>query len=249
MIKKEAAQKDTLLIPDVSRYERKAVVAATFKLLDEKNWLAHHIKKDGNLPVLVVTIPHYLDEKDMASAYISLDKVGRRIYIWSYGRNSNPEDNTSTMMAAISEEGHVIYPSGRMALTETRMTRICQRITDASETLEVAPVKELPIGAALDPIGRFLEYVTNPKHIWDPEKYLTVRNDNGMCGSVEVSLRYQYCMGSSYLTGTVGNLKLQIFYSQLQGFQITVGGHPRKPFPPHTKKGVIMDYIASFNPL
>jgi len=221
----------------------------TFKWLDEKNWLPYYVKEGGNLPTLVVTITHDQNKEDLGCAYLTLDKFSRRIYVWSYGRNTKPDNNTSTMMASIHEGGYIIFPTGRLALAEKHLVRVCERIMLFPETLEVEPVKELPTGLALDPINRFLEYVTDPKNIWDPKKYLTVRNDNGMCGSVEVSLRYQYCMGSSYLTGSVGDLKLQIFYSQLQGFQITVGGEPRKSFPPHVKKGLIMDYIASFNPL
>lgn len=223
--------------------------ATAFKWLDEKGWLPYYIKGDGNLPMLVVTITHADDEKDQGSAYLTLDKSARRIWVWSYGRNSNPDDNTSTMIAWISEKEGYISTPGRMALTEKHLVRICERIMLFPDNLETAPVEELPTGPALDPISRFLEHVTDPKNIWDPEKYLTTRKDTGMCGSVETTLRYQYCMGSSYLTGTVGDLGIQIFYSQLQGFQITVGGYPRKPFPPHTKKGVILDYIASFKPV
>lgn len=77
-------------------------------------------------------------------------------------------------------------------------------------------------------LEQFVQYVTDKGNIWDPEKFLSGRRLNGQAFGKESQLSFQYVLGNAYLTGTIGDLKIQIFYRDLNGFQmyITPPGEP-----------------------
>ncbi|WDS62315.1 hypothetical protein [Pseudomonas phage D6] len=87
----------------------------------------------------------------------------------------------------------------------------------------------------------FIDYITNPTHIWDPTKY---KKDERVFyvtqheGTI-VNFRYTYILGTAYMVGEYGKDEdtVEVFYRDLQGFQVvtSVDGREisRASFPPH----------------
>lgn len=76
------------------------------------------------------------------------------------------------------------------------------------------------------PIGDYIDYITNPDNIWNPEKYLNSRRISGVTGEgTELQFTYSYVLGNSYMVGNIGkgfSTKVEVFYRDLQGFQVKI---------------------------
>lgn len=69
-------------------------------------------------------------------------------------------------------------------------------------------------------LAEFALYVSNKANTWQPERYLPKRVLNGQAFGKESSLSFQYVLGNAYLEGYIGDVRLRIFYRDLQGFQV-----------------------------
>ena len=80
--------------------------------------------------------------------------------------------------------------------------------------------------ASICPIGDFVDYITDPKNVWDPSKYLDKRRVSGETQKgAELNLSYNYVLGNSYMVGTFGRTslcKIEVFYRDIQGFQVKI---------------------------
>lgn len=65
-----------------------------------------------------------------------------------------------------------------------------------------------------------VDYLTDPDNVWNPEKYIPTRTLNGRSFGQESQIRFQYVRGSAYAEGYVGNWKFELFFSNLQGWQL-----------------------------
>ena len=76
------------------------------------------------------------------------------------------------------------------------------------------------------PVSDYIDYITNPENVWDPSKYLDKRRISGVTEKgVEIQFNYNYVIGNSYMIGTFGCMspcKIEVFYRDLQGFQVTI---------------------------
>lgn len=77
----------------------------------------------------------------------------------------------------------------------------------------------------MDKANQFLEYVDyvyDGANKYKREKYTGGRTLNGFAFEQECSIRVQYCVGSSYTEGWIGNLKFRIYICPLEGFRAYV---------------------------
>lgn len=58
---------------------------------------------------------------------------------------------------------------------------------------------------------RFVNYITDSKHVWDPDKYVSKRVCNGSSFNLESRLEFQYCLGNAYARGHIGDFRLVIY--------------------------------------
>lgn len=65
----------------------------------------------------------------------------------------------------------------------------------------------------------YVDYVFDDKNKYKREKYLGNRIMNGTAYSLEASIRLQYCVGSSYAEGWIGNLKFRIYICPYIGYR------------------------------
>lgn len=74
----------------------------------------------------------------------------------------------------------------------------------------------------MDKANQFLEYVDyvfDESNKYKREKYTGGRTLNGFAYAQECSIRVQYCVGSSYAEGWIGNLKFRIYICPLKGYR------------------------------
>jgi hypothetical protein len=77
--------------------------------------------------------------------------------------------------------------------------------------------------APVNAINAFVDYITNKEHVWNPEKYIAIRNVSGVTeNGTEFKFSYSYTIGASYMSGRLGKDfdKIEVFYRSTQGFQI-----------------------------
>lgn len=72
------------------------------------------------------------------------------------------------------------------------------------------------------PTDDFVNYVTNADNVWNPERYLENRRVNGVTDGYEYSFKYTYTIGNAYMTGQIGQVKVEVYYQYLQGFQVYI---------------------------
>jgi len=65
----------------------------------------------------------------------------------------------------------------------------------------------------------YLAYVFDESNRYKREKYTGGRTLNGFAFDLECSIRVQYCVGSSYAEGWIGNLKFRIYICPLKGYR------------------------------
>lgn len=106
------------------------------------------------------------------------------------------------------------------------------------------------MSATTCPVQHYLDYVSNEDHVWNDEKYITSRQLQGTSFDHETSLTMQYCRGASFARGMIGNTKIKIYGSTLQGFQVNMlfdnGFKAEKGFAPHQIEE-IKRYIAAYD--
>lgn len=73
------------------------------------------------------------------------------------------------------------------------------------------------------PTDDFVDYITNSDNVWNPERYLESRRCNGVHEGDDYNFKYTYVLGNAYMVGTlgrIGNIKVEVYYQHLQGFQV-----------------------------
>lgn len=73
---------------------------------------------------------------------------------------------------------------------------------------------------AKDPLSQYAQHVTEPEHVFDPEKYVSNCSLTGMSLMFLTAITFQYVRGNSYLTGYLNDCRIEIFGSHLQGYQV-----------------------------
>ena len=97
----------------------------------------------------------------------------------------------------------------------------------------------------VNPFNNFVDYITDNKNIWHPEKYLSDRNISGVTETgVEFKFTYTYVLGTAYMHGRLGKDfdKIEVFYREQQGFQVVTtfsnGTETRESFTPYATEQV-----------
>lgn len=68
--------------------------------------------------------------------------------------------------------------------------------------------------------NEMVDYLIEPDNVWNPEKYIPTRTLNGHSFGQESQIRFQYVRGAAYAEGYVGNWKFELYFSNLQGWQV-----------------------------
>lgn len=65
-----------------------------------------------------------------------------------------------------------------------------------------------------------VDYLADPDNVWNPAKYVANHAVYGHSFGQESQILYQYVRGAAYAEGYVGNWKFELFFSNLQGWQL-----------------------------
>lgn len=73
------------------------------------------------------------------------------------------------------------------------------------------------------PIKSFVDYITDPKNVWDKTKYVPRRTVSGiMPNGNEFSFRFTYVLGNAFMEGTFGKDAdiVEVAYRSANGFAV-----------------------------
>lgn len=88
---------------------------------------------------------------------------------------------------------------------------------------EVDPTQQNAVYNDLSPVKYVFDYISDPKHVWDQNKYVS-HNVTGITeNGLKADFNLQYCLGAAFVEGKIGNMFFKMFYRDNQGYQIYVG--------------------------